>query len=660
MKLPQSVIDQDAYYTAINSLLNDKDCYLVIDTNILASFYRLHEKARNELFDYLDPFIKLNRLKTPAWALNEYTKKFIRNQAGDYLSAKKKLDIISNDFEEAKKFLSLHIDLANLPPGIYKDAAEYTADLKDIAAKVSRLRMLVKTSDASYINAINQQLKDKFDGTALESDIFALAEKVSISGPNRFHNQLPPGYEDNTKGFNAYGDLIIWEEIIGFARDKGEKKVILLTNDMKRDWMYAPQKVIVKGHERPNQEFKVVDPRLVYQFKLNAGNEDFHIINLERLTHILIDSGNTGVYELAAALQIKHAEEQKEVKKKKAEAISAGLEIAEAVEGILAEADVLEKPQPEEPAVTEQPVETGAAVFENQGTTEVKPEKRPAVEACEPAETEKGSYAPEALADKNYLEYEDASIGEIIGKLKSYNWYVQSPAIEHLEALFRSAPNQLVFSKNDLFVLGRNIYQTASGGAYLAMQFLEENRISAFSNHYVRLHLVSGMIYEVFFDSSGQLRRPDFKSSFIDQVFALLKDPIYTPAVEFIQAALAKYEHTLIVLPSKNPQAITFEISLKTEIFENGEVQVLEGVSYENEQLFVLNNGMVRFVFKQYLSEKDIKEEIKRAFAIPSWQQTLKFNPPLADQLLLARSNRILWRGPLPKGSENEPTGSEF
>jgi len=172
MKLPQSVIDQDAYYAEINKLLNDKECYLIIDTNILASFYRLHAKARNELFAYLDPFVKLSRLKTPAWALNEYTKKFIRSQVSDYLSSKNKLDTISNDFNEAKKFLYLHIDVADLPPGIYKDSAEYINDLKDIASKVNKLRTLVKTSGTPYINAINQQLKDQFDGTALESDIF--------------------------------------------------------------------------------------------------------------------------------------------------------------------------------------------------------------------------------------------------------------------------------------------------------------------------------------------------------------------------------------------------------------------------------------------------------------------------------------------------------
>lgn len=656
MKLPQSVIDRDAYYVEINKLLNDKDCYIIIDTNILASFYRLHEKARNELFAWLDPFVKLNRLKTPAWALNEYTKKFIRGQVSDYLSSKKKLDTISNDFNEAKKFLSLHIDAANLPPGIYKDSAEYTDDVKAIADKIKKLQTLVKTSGTPYINAINQQLKTQFDGTALESDIFALAEKVSISGPNRFLNQLPPGYEDKSKGFNPYGDLIIWEEIIGFARDKGAKKIILLTNDMKRDWMYIPQKIIIKGNERPNYEFKIVDPRLVFQFKLTSGTDDIHIINLELLAHILIDGGNTGVYELAAALQIERVEEYKEAKKKEEETKSEDVSASDAGAVIPEEMVPVEEPRFEECPM----LDDALATAEEPEILVEEPEQMHGATAYEPPGIESDSYCYYALADKKYLEYDDARVGNIINKLRTHNWYVQSPAIEQLGDLFSKPPKTGAFSKNDLFVLGRNIYQAASGGAYTAVHYLEENRISAINNSHIQVNLVAGMVYEIFFNCEGYLRRPDYKTSFIDPVFALLKDPIYAPAVDFIQSALRKFEDTLIVLPSANPKEVTFEITLTTEPYENTEIQVLDGITIEKEQLFIVNNGAVRYILKQYLHEKDIKEEIKRAFAIPSWQQLIVFNQPITNQILIARPNKILWRGPLPEASEVKIKVSDF
>jgi len=659
MKLPQSVIDRDAYYAEINKLLNDKDCYIVIDTNILASFYRLHEKARNELFTWLEPFIKAKRLKTPAWALNEYTKKFIRNQVSEYLSSKKKLDTINNDFEEAKKFLTLHIDPANLPPGIYKDAAEYKDDLKAIGAMVKKLQTLVKTSGTPYINAINEQLKANFDGTALESDIFALSEKVSVSGPSRFLNQLPPGYEDKTKGFNAYGDLIIWEEIIGFARDKGAKKVIFLTNDMKRDWMYIPQKIRIKGTERPNQDFKLVDPRLVFQFNLASGTDDFHIINLELLAHILIDDGRTGVYELAGALQIERVEDYKEAKKKVEEAKSTGIAAPDSDLVIPEELIVADIPVTEECPVTDVP-KIVIVVPEKQEVLVAEPEQVNAVEAYQPPGLETDVYSYYALADKEYLEYDDVRIGAIIEKLRSHNWYIQNPAIEQVTGLFSTPPKNGVFSKNDLFVLGRNIYQAASGGAYTAVQYLEENTINSINNNPVQIHLLSGMLYEIFFNCGGYLRRPDYKSSFIDPVFMLLKNPVYAPAINFINNALQPFKEALIVLPSANPKPVDFEVSLMTEFEENVEIQVVDGISVNKEQLFIVNNGAVRYVVKQYLYEKDIKEEIKRAFAIPGWQQNIIFNPAMDKQILIARPNKILWRGPLPEAPEAKTNVSDF
>ncbi|MEB0280703.1 PIN-like domain-containing protein [Mucilaginibacter sp. 10B2] len=662
MKLPQSVIDRDAYYAEINKLLNDKDCYIIIDTNILASFYRLHEKARNELFAWLDPFVKLNRLKTPVWALNEYTKKFIRGQVGDYLSSKKKLDTISNDFEEAKKFLSLHIDVSNLPAGIYKDSAEYIDDLKAIAAKVKKLQTLVKTSGTPYINAINQQLKTQFDGTALESDIFALSEKVSISGPSRFLNQLPPGYEDKTKGFNPYGDLIIWEEIIGFARDKGAKKVILLTNDMKRDWMYIPQKIVIKGVERPNQEFKIVDPRLVFQFNLASGTDDFHIINLELLAHILIDGGNTGVYELAGALQIERVEEHKEAKKK-AEEIKSEVVPDPESDAIIPEEKISEKEsQVDDPPVPEEnsKIETTVTVTDEPKILVTETEQMHAVKAHQPPGIESGSYSYYALADKEYLEYNDARIGAIIDKLRSHNWYVQNPAIEEMSGIFSSPQMNSVFSKNDLFVLGRNIYQAAAGGAYTAVQYLEENSLNSINNNNIQIHLMTGMVYEIFFNCQGYLRRPDYKSAFIDPVFALLKNPLYTPAVDFIQKTLQPFKDTLIALPSADPKPVNFEVSLLAETDENVDIQVVDGIYFNKEQLFIANNGSVRYVVKQYLHEKDIREELKRAFAIPGWQQIITFNTAVDKQILVARPNKILWRGPLPAAPEVKSISSDF
>jgi hypothetical protein len=105
---------------------------------------------------------------------------------------------------------------------------------------------------------------------------------------------------------------------------------------------------------------------------------------------------------------------------------------------------------------------------------------------------------------------------------------------------------------------------------------------------------------------------------------------------------------------------VTFEVELITEKEGDVDIQVVEGISVEKEQLFVVNNGGVRYIMKQFLYEKDIKEEIKRAFAIPSWQQVITFNPEINVQILVARRNKILWKGALPPASDLYTNLSDF
>jgi len=62
-------------------------------------------------------------------------------------------------------------------------------------------------------------------------------------GEFRHKNKLPPGYLDNDEkvGFQKYGDLIVWKEIIRYAQN-ARKNIILVINDVKEDWWYLDNK----------------------------------------------------------------------------------------------------------------------------------------------------------------------------------------------------------------------------------------------------------------------------------------------------------------------------------------------------------------------------------------------------------------------------------
>lgn len=66
-----------------------------------------------------------------------------------------------------------------------------------------------------------------------QEDIFLWCEE----GQERYKNEIPPGFKDakNKDGVRKYGDLIIWKELLNFARIES-KDIIFITDDVKADW----------------------------------------------------------------------------------------------------------------------------------------------------------------------------------------------------------------------------------------------------------------------------------------------------------------------------------------------------------------------------------------------------------------------------------------
>ncbi len=57
-------------------------------------------------------------------------------------------------------------------------------------------------------------------------------DKIFSEGKDRYANQIPPGYKDCSKDSpnRIYGDLILWKQIIDFARDS-KKDIVFITHD---------------------------------------------------------------------------------------------------------------------------------------------------------------------------------------------------------------------------------------------------------------------------------------------------------------------------------------------------------------------------------------------------------------------------------------------
>ncbi len=111
-------------------------------------------------------------------------------------------------------------------------------------------------------------------------------------------------------------------------------------------------------------------------------------------------------------------------------------------------------------------------------------------------------YSDTALSDRLFVLDESKASHRIIQGLRTHDWYRQNPALDKLTA---DVANKA--GLNSLFVIGRNIYQAACGSSKTAITFLGSfmSKTSGFNTDR-RKALMDGILFEVFFDSSAQLR----------------------------------------------------------------------------------------------------------------------------------------------------------
>ncbi len=153
-------------------------------------------------------------------------------------------------------------------------------------------------------------------------------------------------------------------------------------------------------------------------------------------------------------------------------------------------------------------------------------------------------YSPDALADQNYVFENDGEIEEIVSALKTYNWYKQNPAISRIARI-----DFLHSDKDELFVLGRNIYQAACGGSGNATQWIDDlgenlDHIGGSS----AIHVLNGILFEIYFNSNGKLRT-SLKSEYYEKPVKLCTKSKYQSCGLFIQNFLEQYPQRIIFTP---------------------------------------------------------------------------------------------------------------
>ncbi|WP_231582676.1 caspase family protein [Pedobacter sp. BMA] len=234
-------------------------------------------------------------------------------------------------------------------------------------------------------------------------------------------------------------------------------------------------------------------------------------------------------------------------------------------------------------------------------------------------------YRQECIADELFVS-RGTKIDTIIEKLKIYDWYTQGPAIGELSTLDVSSVDE-----SDLFLLGRNILQTAIGGTFAAKDIMEN--LSTWLLPFLRNkenHVLNGMLYEMYFDSKGHFRKGKFKSNYLDELFQLQTDVRYISSFEFIRQVLEPFTDDVFYLPHNPPTILAIEAVFEEKEFKDffdDSVEigaVLISVKHGNTELLQATN--VRRYENDRSKFPDFEQKLRFSLGVPKGKLRLSTN----------------------------------
>ena len=246
----------------IKELLESGDTVVVCDTNVYLHIYTLAQGYCDFAMDCMNTIKKY--LIMPSIIeieFNDHRKKGYRQVENKLQNAE---DEVNETLKRARQaILSTCTRLRKLQ---FPDADKL---LKDLDVKIEEQLDIIKEffdKRKATLNLVSERwekkdfvadlIKDlKENGQILEgfseSELYRLCE----NGKKRYRRLIPPGYEDaNKDGIKKYGDYIWWSQICQYAK-KEKKNIILVTDDVKKDWWDKKEDGNIELREELFKEF---------------------------------------------------------------------------------------------------------------------------------------------------------------------------------------------------------------------------------------------------------------------------------------------------------------------------------------------------------------------------------------------------------------------
>lgn len=270
--------------------LNIEGTVVVFDANVLLNLYRYPSSASEDLLQLMEG------LADKVWLPYQAALEYQRNRLSVIAEQKRRFREVRATVE--KGISSLEVDLGKLQLVKRHSTIDATKLLYDLhAAEQKFLKTLSEQEDAQRDVTDEDPIRDRLD------TIFAnrvgepppnedSIREIEKEGKARYESKTPPGYRDQAKegetfthqGFlyrQEFGDLILWKQVMGHARQKNIKQLIFVTDDDKEDWWFITDSA---GLKRIGPR-----PELTEELKRASGVDRFLMLSSERFAPLFAE-----------------------------------------------------------------------------------------------------------------------------------------------------------------------------------------------------------------------------------------------------------------------------------------------------------------------------------------------------------------------------------
>ncbi|BBK44087.1 hypothetical protein STVA_41070 [Allostella vacuolata] len=224
---------------------------IVIDTNVVLDLYRLPKTASEELLSVLE------LLKEKLWIPHQVALEFQRDRLTVIAKGRKDIEGALSHAKDLVQSLKKKVDDVHIDKyGIGVDSKSIFDNLE--AANSKLIEAIEAVHGAKLDITSSDPIRDRLDllffdkvgaGPFTQENMNELIE----NGESRYAEKIPPGFSDaekeknpesatfNFKGIRyqrKFGDLILWRQIINYARDNKIKNIVFVTADSKVDWWW--------------------------------------------------------------------------------------------------------------------------------------------------------------------------------------------------------------------------------------------------------------------------------------------------------------------------------------------------------------------------------------------------------------------------------------